>query len=56
MIATMAKDRKVAKEAHRIIHLAYKKRIYTEAENLKLQAEVDILKAEIKLLKGDNEE
>ena len=56
MVATMAEDRKVAKEAHRRIDLADKKRIYTEAENLKLQAEVDMLKAEIKLLKGDNEE
>ena len=56
MVATMTEDRKVAKEAHRRIDLADKKRIYTEAENLKLQAEVDMLKAEIKLLKGDNEE
>lgn len=56
MVATMTEDRKVAKEAHRRIDLADKKRIYTEAENLKLQAEVNMLKAEIKLLKGDNEE
>ena len=53
MIATMTEDRKIAKEAHRRIDLADKKRIYTEAENLKLKAEIDMLKAEIKLLKEE---
>ena len=53
MVATMTEDRKVAKEAHRRIDLADKKRIYAEAENLKLKAEIDMLKAEIKLLRGD---
>ena len=56
MVATMTEDRKVAKEAHRRIDLADKKRIYTEAENLKLKAEIDMLKAEIKLLRGDQNE
>ena len=56
MIATMTEDRRVAKEAHRRIDLADKKRIYAEAENLKLQAEIDMLKAELKLLRGDQPE
>ena len=56
IVATMTEDRKVAKEAHRRIDLADKKRIYAEAENLKLQAEIDMLKAEIKLLRGDQPE
>lgn len=54
MVATITEDRKRAKEAQRHIDLANKKRIYTEAENVKLQAEIDMLKAEIKLLKGDD--
>ena len=56
MVATMVEDRKVAKEAQDRIDLADKKRMYAEANNLKLQAEIDMLKAEIKVLKGDNEE
>lgn len=51
MVATLIHDRKIAKEVQNRINLADKKRIYTEAENLKLQAEIDMLKAEIKLLK-----
>ena len=54
MVATMTSDRKVAKEAQRRIDLADKKRKYTEAENLKLQAEIDLLKAELKLLKPED--
>ena len=56
IVATMTEDRKVAKEAQRRIDLSDKKRIYAEANNLKLQAEIDMLKAEIKILKGDNED
>lgn len=56
MVATMVEDRKVAKEAQDRIDLADKKRMYAEANNLKLQAEIDMLKAEIKILKGDNED
>lgn len=54
MVATITEDRKVAKEAQARIDLAEKKRVYTEAENLKLQSEIDMLKAEIKVLKGDD--
>ena len=54
MVATITEDRKVAKEAKARIDLAEKKRVYTEAENLKLQSEIDMLKAEIKVLKGDD--
>ncbi len=54
MVATITEDRKVAKEAKARIDLAEKKRVFTEAENLKLQSEIDMLKAEIKVLKGDD--
>ena len=54
MVATMTEDRKVAKEAQRRINLADKKRIYTEAENLKLKAEIDMLKAELEVLKSND--
>ncbi len=54
IVATMTEDRKTAKEAQRRINLADKKRIYTEAENLKLQAEIDMLKAELEVLKNDD--
>ena len=55
MVATLIHDRKIAKEVQNRINLADKKRIYTEAENLKLQAEIDYLKARIKVLEGNNE-
>lgn len=56
MVATIVEDRKIAKEAKARINLANKKRVFVEAENLKLQAEIDMLKAEINLLKGKNED
>lgn len=54
IVATMTEDRKTAKEAQRRINLADKKRIFTETENLKLQAEIDMLKAELEVLKNDD--
>ena len=56
MIATMIHDRKIAKECDNKIDIANKKRILIEAENTKLQAKIDLLKAELKLLKGDKNE
>ena len=54
MVATMTEDRKIAKQAQNKIDVANKRRILVEAENTKLQAEIDYLKARIKELEGNN--
>lgn len=55
MIKTMVDDRKKALHAESRIDLAEKMRRLKEAENIKLQAEIDLLNAKIKLLeeRGD---
>lgn len=55
IVATMVEDRKIAKQAQNKIDTANKKRILTEAENTKLLAEIDYLKAKIKELENNNE-
>ena len=47
-IATLKEDRKIAKAAQQKIDIANKHRILVEAENTKLQAEIDYLKALLK--------
>ena len=55
IVATMVEDRKIAKQAQNKIDTANKKRILIEAENTKLLAEIDYLKAKIKELENNNE-
>lgn len=54
IVATMVEDRKIAKQAQNKIDTANKRRIMIEAENTKLQSEIDYLKAKIKELEDDN--
>lgn len=55
MVATIVEDRKIAKQAQNKIDTANKKRILVEAENTKLLAEIEYLKAKIKELENNND-
>ena len=55
MIKTMVEDRKVAKNAEDKINLANKKAAFIETENIKLKAEIDLLKAQIDLLSNKSQ-
>ena len=54
MIKTMVEDRKIAKNANAKIELANKRAAFIEAENIKLKAEINLLKAQIKYNKENN--
>lgn len=54
LMATVIHDRKLAKAAQNKIDIADKKRILIEAENVKLHAEIDLLKAQLEQYEGDN--
>jgi hypothetical protein len=49
MVKTMVEDRKAVREAELKQEIAEKERRLYEAENIKLQAEIDLLKAKLKL-------
>lgn len=51
MVKTLWEDRKIAKKADSKIDVAIKRKDLVEAENVKLKAEIDLLKAELKFYK-----
>ncbi len=51
LIKTMWEDRKIAKVANSEIEVAKKRAMLSDAENVKLRSEIELLKAEIQLLK-----
>ena len=56
MVATMAYNRKIAKNAHLAIDVAEKRARLKEAENIKLIAEIDLLKAQLELKEHEDKE
>ena len=55
MVKTMIEDRRKAKNADMLIDIADKRRILAEAENTKLRADIELLKAQYKLLLSKQE-
>ena len=53
MVKTMVEDRRKANEADLKVEIAEKQRRLYEAENVKLQAEIDLLKAKLKQYESD---
>lgn len=54
IVKTLWEDRKTAKKADLKIEIATKRKDLIEAENVKLKAEIDLLKAELKAYKEEN--